>query len=83
MHGTCPVPRHTWLPAHAAKLIKRDGAKLIKRDGHGTQVCRTLTSKMEPIPGAKVENNKFCLSVHFRCVQEEVCCNQFVFVSYS
>jgi trehalose 6-phosphate phosphatase len=22
------------------------------------------------IPGAKVENNKFCLSVHFRCVEE-------------
>jgi trehalose-6-phosphatase len=38
-----------------------------------TQVYLTLTSKMEPIPGAKVEHNKFCLSVHFRCVQEEVC----------
>ncbi|GJN10966.1 hypothetical protein PR202_ga29117 [Eleusine coracana subsp. coracana] len=35
------------------------------------EVYRTLTSKMEPIPGAKVEHNKFCLSVHFRCVQEE------------
>ncbi|XP_062187570.1 trehalose 6-phosphate phosphatase RA3-like [Phragmites australis] len=35
------------------------------------QVYRTLTAKMESIPGAKVENNKYCLSVHFRCVQEE------------
>ncbi|TVU37789.1 hypothetical protein EJB05_11124, partial [Eragrostis curvula] len=35
------------------------------------EVYRTLTSKMAPIPGALVENNKFCLSVHFRCVQEE------------
>jgi trehalose 6-phosphate phosphatase len=26
---------------------------------------------MESIPGAMVENNKFCLSVHFRCVDEE------------
>ncbi|KAL6657563.1 hypothetical protein ACP70R_005343 [Stipagrostis hirtigluma subsp. patula] len=35
------------------------------------EVYRTLTAKMESIPGAKVEHNKFCLSVHFRCVQEE------------
>jgi trehalose 6-phosphate phosphatase len=36
------------------------------------QVYETLTAKMEAIPGAMVENNKFCLSVHFRCVDEEV-----------
>lgn len=36
------------------------------------QVYRTLTAKMESIAGAKVEHNKYCLSVHFRCVQEEV-----------
>jgi trehalose 6-phosphate phosphatase len=35
------------------------------------QVFQTLTAKMESIPGAMVENNKFCLSVHFRCVDEE------------
>ena len=30
-----------------------------------------LVERMEAsIPGAKVENNKFCLSVHFRCVEE-------------
>ncbi|KAF0911861.1 hypothetical protein E2562_012342 [Oryza meyeriana var. granulata] len=29
-----------------------------------------LAAKVEAIPGAKVENNKFCLSVHFRCVDE-------------
>jgi trehalose 6-phosphate phosphatase len=34
-------------------------------------VFQTLTAKMESIPGAMVENNKFCLSVHFRCVDEE------------
>jgi trehalose-6-phosphatase len=27
---------------------------------------------MASITGAMVENNKFCLSVHFRCVHEEV-----------
>nr|XP_051212340.1 trehalose 6-phosphate phosphatase RA3-like [Lolium perenne] len=35
------------------------------------EVYETLTAKMDSIPGAMVENNKFCLSVHFRCVHEE------------
>ncbi|VAH27817.1 unnamed protein product [Triticum turgidum subsp. durum] len=34
------------------------------------EVYEKLTAKMESIPGAMVENNKFCLSVHFRCVEE-------------
>jgi trehalose 6-phosphate phosphatase len=38
----------------------------------GMQVYRTLTARMEAIAGARVEHNKYCLSVHFRCVQEEV-----------
>nr|ACN25736.1 unknown [Zea mays] len=36
------------------------------------EVFRTLTAKMESIAGARVEHNKYCLSVHFRCVREEV-----------
>ena len=37
------------------------------------EVYAALVSQVEPsIPGAKVENNKFCLSVHFRCVDEKV-----------
>ncbi|KAK1579411.1 hypothetical protein QYE76_017644 [Lolium multiflorum] len=35
------------------------------------EVYEMLTAKMESIPGAMVENNKFCLSVHFRCVDEK------------
>ncbi|MQM15076.1 hypothetical protein Taro_048013 [Colocasia esculenta] len=35
------------------------------------EVYRTLTEKTKSIPGAKVENNKFCVSVHFRCVDEK------------
>ncbi|PUZ72997.1 hypothetical protein GQ55_2G439700 [Panicum hallii var. hallii] len=35
------------------------------------EVYRTLTARMEAIAGARVEHNKYCLSVHFRCVQEE------------
>jgi hypothetical protein len=37
-----------------------------------SQVYRALLKKTNSIPGAKVENNKFCLSVHFRCVDEKV-----------
>jgi trehalose 6-phosphate phosphatase len=36
------------------------------------EVHDTLVEKMASIPGAMVENNKFCLSVHFRCVDEKV-----------
>ncbi|XP_062211427.1 probable trehalose-phosphate phosphatase 9 [Phragmites australis] len=35
------------------------------------EVYGALVAKVESIPGAKVENNKFCLSVHFRCVDEK------------
>lgn len=36
------------------------------------QVHKALSEKTKPIPGAKLENNKFCVSVHFRCVDEKV-----------
>ncbi|TVU12011.1 hypothetical protein EJB05_45629, partial [Eragrostis curvula] len=32
---------------------------------------RALVEKTKATPGARVENNKFCLSVHFRCVDEK------------
>uniref|UniRef100_A0A5B7AQ92 Trehalose 6-phosphate phosphatase n=1 Tax=Davidia involucrata TaxID=16924 RepID=A0A5B7AQ92_DAVIN len=35
------------------------------------QVYEALVEKTKSTPGAKVENNKFCLSVHFRCVDEK------------
>ncbi|KAL3514099.1 hypothetical protein ACH5RR_026816 [Cinchona calisaya] len=35
------------------------------------EVYKTLLEKTKSIPGANVENNKFCLSVHFRCVEEK------------
>lgn len=37
------------------------------------QVYKELLEKTQSIPGANVENNKFCVSVHFRCVDEKVC----------
>lgn len=38
----------------------------------GCQVYEALVEKTKSTPGARVENNKFCLSVHFRCVDEKV-----------
>uniref|UniRef100_A0A0E0B250 Trehalose 6-phosphate phosphatase n=1 Tax=Oryza glumipatula TaxID=40148 RepID=A0A0E0B250_9ORYZ len=35
------------------------------------QVHDRLEQATRSIPGAKVENNKFCVSVHFRCVDEK------------
>ncbi|XP_022772307.1 probable trehalose-phosphate phosphatase D isoform X2 [Durio zibethinus] len=35
------------------------------------EVYQALVEKTISIPGAKVENNKFCVSVHFRCVDEK------------
>ncbi|KAL6984184.1 trehalose-phosphatase [Sarracenia purpurea var. burkii] len=35
------------------------------------EVHKTLLEKIKSTPGAKVENNKFCVSVHFRCVDEK------------
>ncbi|KAL0440217.1 UNVERIFIED_CONTAM: putative trehalose-phosphate phosphatase D [Sesamum latifolium] len=35
------------------------------------EVYKALIEKVKCIPGAKVENNKFCLSVHYRCVEEK------------
>ncbi|XAR62288.1 Trehalose-phosphatase [Bertholletia excelsa] len=34
------------------------------------KVHKTLVGKTKSTPGAKVEHNKFCVSVHFRCVDE-------------
>ena len=36
------------------------------------EVYKQLVEKTKTTEGAKVENNKFCVSVHFRCVEEKV-----------
>lgn len=36
------------------------------------EVYNVLLERTKSIPGAKVENNKFCVSVHFRCVEEKM-----------
>lgn len=34
------------------------------------KVFKVLVEKTKGVPGARVEHNKFCVSVHFRCVKE-------------
>lgn len=36
------------------------------------QVLKSLVESTKDIEGAKVENNKFCVSVHYRNVDEKV-----------
>ncbi|GAB2217220.1 hypothetical protein Droror1_Dr00000392 [Drosera rotundifolia] len=61
------------------------GPKELKQPGNGAvlfqaasdfipiinEVHAILSEKTRSTPGAKVEHNKFCLSVHFRCVDEK------------
>lgn len=49
----------------------------------GTQVFRTLVEITKDIKGAKVENHKFCASVHYRNVDENVRIPQLLFVCAS
>ncbi|XP_020582107.1 probable trehalose-phosphate phosphatase 6 [Phalaenopsis equestris] len=35
------------------------------------EVYKLLLEKTKLIPGSKVENNRFCISVHYRCVEEK------------
>lgn len=35
------------------------------------EVYKALLEKTKSVPGSKVENNRFCVSVHFRCVDEK------------
>ncbi|KAL5163980.1 putative trehalose-phosphate phosphatase J [Glycine soja] len=41
------------------------------RSSKYNKVYQQLVEKTKSTPGALVENNKFCLSVHFRCVDEK------------
>jgi hypothetical protein len=40
--------------------------------GMWNQVCQILSESSKGIRGARVEHNRFCVTIHFRCVKEEV-----------
>lgn len=62
-------------PAKGSKHIKGSQAVLFQPASEFVpmieEVYETLLEKTKSIVGAKVEHNKFCLSVHFRCVDEK------------
>ncbi|GJM98958.1 hypothetical protein PR202_ga16012 [Eleusine coracana subsp. coracana] len=47
-------------------------AKASSRHAKANKVHDRLVELTRSVPGAKVENNKFCVSVHFRCVDEKM-----------
>jgi len=47
------------------------------------ELCKILVQKTSSVEGVSVENNKFCLSVHYRRVDEKVCRLYILFSSFS
>nr|CAD1825198.1 unnamed protein product [Ananas comosus var. bracteatus] len=62
-------------PAKGSKHAKKDKRVLFQPASEFlpmiNEVYQALLEKAKSVPGAKVENNKFCVSVHFRCVDEK------------
>lgn len=62
-------------PAKGSKYLKGSQSVLFQPASEFLpmmdEVCKTLMEKTKSIVGAKIEHNKFCLSVHFRCVDEK------------
>lgn len=62
-------------PAKGSKHLKKSQAVLFQPASEFLpmidEVYKTLLEKTKSILGAQVEHNKFCLSVHFRCVDEK------------
>jgi hypothetical protein len=75
-----PVPAHDragTINTHvAAFFLSRSSSAMLSTIPSHRQVHESLVEKTKSIPGAKVENNKFCVSVHFRCVDEKVALQQ-------
>eukprot|EP00250_Pteridium_aquilinum_P018062 c23921_g1_i7 orf=164-1393(+) len=72
-------------PAEGSNGFKAHGTKTLDEEGNEVvlfqpasdftivmdEVYKLLEEKASKVPGAKVEHNKFCVSVHFRCVKDE------------
>ncbi|KAH7387233.1 hypothetical protein KP509_16G012000 [Ceratopteris richardii] len=69
-------------PAQGCHGFKAQGTKALDEKGNEmvlfqpaskfTQVINDLLEEVtKNVPGAKIEHNKFCISIHFRCVKEE------------
>lgn len=89
----CTLPTSQWIPPHdrRGELIFPSETHIIHSSNlllfsslnsllsANFQVYKALLEKTKSIPGASVEHNKFCLSVHFRCVDEKVCIIELIY----
>ncbi|XP_043711353.1 probable trehalose-phosphate phosphatase J [Telopea speciosissima] len=62
-----PAKGHKYKKSNQAVLFQPASEFLPMID----EVYKELDEKTKSIPGVKVENHKFCASVHFRCVDEK------------
>ncbi|KAK8942005.1 putative trehalose-phosphate phosphatase 6 [Platanthera guangdongensis] len=63
-----PAKGHILMKANAKAVLCQPASKYLPMID---KVYRALLETTKSTPGAKVENNKFCLSVHFRCVNKK------------
>ncbi|CAI7856776.1 unnamed protein product [Closterium sp. NIES-54] len=65
-------------PSKGAQIVDEKGHHVVlfqpasRFAGLMNQVCDELRERLKGVQGAHVENNKFCVSVHFRRVPEEL-----------
>ncbi|PKU86417.1 probable trehalose-phosphate phosphatase 6 [Dendrobium catenatum] len=64
--GPTKCPKH--IKAQAKSILFQPANEFLPMIN---EVYNLLLEKTKLIPGCKVENNRFCLSVHFRCVEEK------------
>ncbi|XP_020575871.1 probable trehalose-phosphate phosphatase 6 [Phalaenopsis equestris] len=63
-----PANGPSFMKANAKAVLCQPASKYLPMID---KVYKILLETTKSTPGAKVENNKFCLSVHFRCVNEK------------
>lgn len=66
IEGPAKQPKHT--KAKAEGVLFQPASEFLPMID---AVYKALVTKTESTPGARVENNKFCASVHYRCVDEK------------
>ncbi|XP_072972783.1 probable trehalose-phosphate phosphatase 6 [Typha angustifolia] len=66
--GPTRGPKHIKSKAKAKAVLFQPASEFLPMI---EEVFKRLVEKTESIPGAMVENNKFCVSVHYRCVEEK------------
>ncbi|KAJ4744782.1 Trehalose 6-phosphate phosphatase [Rhynchospora pubera] len=63
-----PAKGHKYTKAKAKAVLFQPASEFLPMID---QVYKILMEKTKEIVGAKVENNRFCVSVHYRCVDEQ------------